>query len=269
MSIHPVFSRRYTRRERGPVVIHPVSIHPMFPVWGAGMKMGYHAHPSHFHPSPVVQEGCWDEDGVPHLRVPCFQGRTLGMTQVIPSTHPKVSRTILRWSGSPTSSTPAPFRRDACRETGSHVAQAGRWDGDRLPHPPIPRHQRRAVGWRQDPPSALGNPTLVRDIPNCRGAGVASCFLAASSPLRVAQRGAEFRRRGRLSSLASGQGSAGLGEIPLQHPWPGGDTMGPGTPGGGNLPTAPMGAGPCGLRSLLASSSWRLRHTKLRAGSCL
>ena len=123
--------------ERGPVLSHPLSIHPMSSVWGAGMEVGYHAHPSHFHPSPVLQEGCWDgDDGVPHLRVPCFQGRTLGMTQVITSTHPKFSRRTLGWRGGPTSSTPTPFRGDPCTETGSCMAQAGRWDGDRILHLP-------------------------------------------------------------------------------------------------------------------------------------
>lgn len=185
------------------------------------------------------------------------------------------------------------LQEDAGMEMGYHahpshvhppqVLQEGCWDGEVASHPPlllpscvtpqsrrvphrlgrvlawgwVPHHQARLVGWRQDPPSALGNPALTRDIPNCpRGT---SCLLAAPSPLRAAQRGAQFSRCSRLSPLASGQDSVTFCSSTRSRR---GTTElgGRECPVGPTLPTAPMGAGPRGLVSLLALSSWRLKQ---------
>lgn len=230
---------------------------PMFSGWGAGMEVGNHAHPSHVlqegqqggegchgHPPhcPASQFSRRDagvEMGVPHPHVPPSQGRTLGVRQGITSTHPKHSRRMLGWRGGPMSSVSAPSRCDPCTEPVSRTAQAGRWDGDGILHLP----------WETQP--SLGTSLIA--------GGGASCFLAASSPLRAAWGAAEFSQRCCLPSLASGQGSDGLGKIPLQRPQLGG-TTGLGAPRRPALPMSPMGTGPCGFRSLLASSLWRLRH---------
>ena len=67
---------------------------------------GSHAHPPLIHPPRVLHVGCWDGDRLPHLRVPCSQGRTPGMGQGITPTPPKFSGWTLGWRGGPTSSTP-------------------------------------------------------------------------------------------------------------------------------------------------------------------
>ena len=177
-SIHPMFSRRYTRMERGPMLIHPLSIHSTLFVGGAGMQMGYHAHPPYFHPPGGKLGWRWGTTSARTL----FSRTNVGNDTGHHIYYPKFSRRMLGWRGGLTSCGPTPFRRDPCADgVPHHSGRAVGWGH-------VPRRQAGMAGWTQDPPSALGNPTLIRDNPNCQGGGGGtSCFMAALSPLRAVQ----------------------------------------------------------------------------------
>ena len=120
VSISPMFSRRYTRMEGGPMPTHPTSIllpiHPggMLRCWDVLREVhrdgeGSCAHPSPVHPSHVLCVECWDGGGVPCSPIP------------LPS-FPSSPGRMLGWRrrGS-TSACPVFSRKDAGNDTGHHI----------------------------------------------------------------------------------------------------------------------------------------------------